>query len=136
MWLCKKIFVKNFRNINRKTPLLEFLFKNFIKKRLGAFLWILRNFQEHLFRKISGNAFFWLTCDDLKYKLLSSKYMQAFEVFTNNVSNNLMINNNIAKHAWPLIQSAALFSIITSENCENFRTVLLWHISRQLALPS
>ena len=38
MWLCKKIFVKNFRNINRKTPVLEFLFKNVIKKGLGAFL--------------------------------------------------------------------------------------------------
>ena len=41
--------------------------------------------------------------------------MQAFEVFPNNVSNNLMVNNNIVKHAWPLTRSAALFSVIIGD---------------------
>ena len=47
----KKAVLKFFFNIQRKTSVFGSIFNNFVKKdsNTGFFLWILRNFQEHLF---------------------------------------------------------------------------------------
>ena len=59
---------------HRKTPVLESLViklktSNFIKKETPThiFLWNLRNFQEHLYSKVSANDFFWFSESSISF---------------------------------------------------------------------
>ena len=54
--LQKKLFLK----IHRKIPVLECLFNKVAGSKRYSFLWILRNFQDHLFWKTSENGCFCL----------------------------------------------------------------------------
>ena len=96
-WRCpnvkKLLHSYKFRSIHMKTPVMESLIykaagleaRDFLKKRLqlqapGVFLWTLRNFQEHLFWRISVNSYLYTlwTCNGQRTALIQFKNEEQF----------------------------------------------------------
>lgn len=83
----KSIPMKNIRTKSIGMKSIPIIYSNTVVSSTGVFLWVLSNFQEHLFWKSSANGCFWLlrysimSQDSLVFYLLFLFYVRVLHVF-------------------------------------------------------